>query len=71
MGVRRSMTRKDYNLLAEVFKDNYECFNSAEKAGLRVYLKDLATALHNDNPRFIYHRFYTACGIEDKYLDKM
>ena len=66
------MTRKDYQLIADVFQRNriYDSFifdeearGSAYRAASRVAY-DLADALALDNPRFNRDTFLKACGIE-------
>ena len=54
------MTRKDYQLIADVIAVNW--FGSAElKADLA---NNLADKLEQDNPRFDRARFLTACGVK-------
>lgn len=54
------MTRKDYNLIADVIAVSW--FGNAElKADL---VSNLADKLEQDNPRFNRSIFLTACGVK-------
>ena len=64
------MSRKDYELVAGVFrnhvvsmmtcgKDNY----AAQVTELGILAEDMASALQGNNPRFNRARFLQACGI--------
>ena len=74
------MTRKDYELIAAVFK-RYADADSANEEHLksagfetphadrarasrtRLIIRDIATALQQDNPRFNPDTFLKACGL--------
>ena len=55
------MTRKDYELIAKVFKNAQEL--TTERAGVGVTAYLLANELAQDNPRFDRARFLSACGV--------
>lgn len=61
------MTRKDYNLLASSIRKAlyyYQGENHITEQKAIVHIaQTIADDLHQDNPRFIYLRFYNACGI--------
>ena len=58
------MTKKDYILLACVFKTNYELLSQAgHKTILWVVVKDICRELQHDNPRFDSDKFMKACGM--------
>jgi len=60
------MTRKDYNLLAEVIKDTREEFNYLNLSSrelLNALTNKLINRLENDNPRFDSEKFYKASSI--------
>ena len=52
------MTRKDYQLIAEVFA------RSAGDDLAKLIALNLADKLEQDNPRFNKARFLTACGVK-------
>jgi len=52
------MTRKDYQLIAQVFARAN--FNSID-----LLARDLATELEAENPRFDRARFLSACGVSE------
>lgn len=61
------MTRKDYVLIAEAFKQEAEQYfdrgeESAEKAAIRLTAQRMARMLESDNARFDRARFLRACG---------
>jgi len=56
------MTRKDYQLIAEVFANFGKIIVLEETIGIDIAL-NLADALQADNPRFDRARFLTACGV--------
>lgn len=68
-----SMTKKDYELLANWVNDNtYTLLIRDEFTGekkddeitfSRDAVKQLAATLHNDNPKFDCDRFLAACGV--------
>lgn len=58
------MTRKDYRLIAEVIKVTYLDTDYTGRIALEKFTKELSAKLHQDNPRFLYKRFYVACGLE-------
>jgi hypothetical protein len=58
------MTKKDYILLARVFKMNYEILQQqGHKMMLWLIVKDLCKELQHDNPRFDQDKFIKACGM--------
>lgn len=72
------MTRKDYELIAKVFKEIrnefYRDMTDADTAhgwdknlfagvGVRILAENLAKELEQDNPRFDRQRFLDACGV--------
>jgi hypothetical protein len=56
------MTRKDYQLIAEVFANFGKIIILEETIGVDI-ARDLADALQADNPRFDRARFLAACGV--------
>jgi hypothetical protein len=54
----QEMTRKDYQLIAQVFARAN--FNSID-----LLARDLATELEAENPRFDRARFLSACGVSE------
>jgi hypothetical protein len=52
------MTRKDYQLIAEVFA------RSTGDDLAKILAENLADKLEQDNPRFDKARFLTACGVK-------
>jgi len=52
------MTRKDYQMIAEVFA------RSAGDDLAKILAENLADKLEIDNPRFDRARFLTACGVK-------
>ena len=61
------MTKRDYDLIAAVFKANIDvCHEEGLSAHARAYArlaKQLASELLNTNPRFHMSKFLTACGV--------
>ena len=56
------MTRKDYQLIAQVFANVGEIVELSETIGADL-ARNLADALQVDNPRFDRARFLAACGL--------
>lgn len=61
------MTRKDYIIIAAVFKQMLEDPASAAAGpiALKRAAERMAHALKQDNSRFDYSRFLAACGIKE------
>ena len=57
------MTRKDYQLIADVFANFGKMIELEETIGADL-ARNLADALQADNPRFDRDRFLTACGVK-------
>jgi hypothetical protein len=57
------MTRKDYQLIAQVFANVGEIVELSETIGADL-ARNLADALQADNPRFDRARFLEACGVK-------
>ena len=59
------MTKKDYVMIAEIFKSNREDFIEGEDGYtvIRIMAHQIANALQEDNPRFNRALFLTACGV--------
>jgi len=57
------MTRKDYQLIAEVFANFGQIIELEETIAADI-ARNLANALQADNPRFDRDRFLTACGVK-------
>lgn len=57
------MTRKDYQLISEVFAQFGNICNLEETIGADI-ARNLADALQADNPRFDRARFLEACGVK-------
>jgi len=57
------MTRKDYQLIAEVFANFGQMIELEETIGAEI-ARELANVLQNDNPRFDRARFLDACGVK-------
>lgn len=57
------MTRKDYQLIADVFANFGQMIELSETIGADI-ARELANALQADNPRFDRARFLTACGVK-------
>lgn len=53
------MTRKDYELIAQVLKDSSDCMDELSMAAL---IDNFATELQNQNPRFNREQFIWAAG---------
>jgi hypothetical protein len=53
------MTRKDYQLIAEVIATTWH----ASAVGKREFALNMADALAGTNPRFNRELFLTACGV--------
>jgi hypothetical protein len=61
------MTRKDYRLIADTIKS---CEPNKDLS-LRFFTYKLADKLWQDNQRFMYDRFYLACGLDkEQYQDQ-
>lgn len=60
------MTRKDYRLIAAVFRTGYKqvANNDYERAVVAVMVDRLAEALTKENPRFDREKFLKACGVK-------
>jgi len=58
------MTRKDYELIAEVFSDHNRRYGRRTAAVADELAEDMADALKEDNPRFDRERFLKACGLD-------
>ena len=56
------MTKKDYELIAEVLLNNVSGVASEPYAITLV--NDMANALQDDNPKFDRNKFLIACGVE-------
>ena len=56
------MTRKDYQLIAEVFANLGQIIDIKETVAVDL-ARNLADALETDNPRFDRARFLVACGV--------
>lgn len=58
------MTRKDYELIAQVFADLESDFNNcgSDEVSLSVVIEELARAFGKENPRFDFDKFVKACG---------
>lgn len=59
------MTRKDYELLAEVLSNLNDDFNNggSDEVSLALVAGNIANALQLENPRFDRLRFLVACGV--------
>lgn len=57
------MTKKDYELIAQLISLNRGNFKS--KTAWHNYAKMVSYQLEIRNPKFKPHTFLTACGIED------
>lgn len=56
------MTRKDYEAIAKVFRDNGKRLLTAHESSIWLVMRqDIADVLAADNPRFQRERFYAAC----------
>lgn len=66
------MTRKDYKIIANVFKEEWNSIpytyndTTTAKACLLELIVNMADQLETDNPRFLYKRFYEACGVGEE-----
>ena len=56
------MTRKDYELIAKVFK-KFPRYTDELALNIEVLATELGKALEQDNPRFDRARFLDACGV--------
>jgi hypothetical protein len=67
------MTRKDYQLIAEVIANLNADFNTdgEDTVSLSLVAKELAEALETDNPRFDRNRFLVACGVTSDLSQRM
>ena len=59
------MTKKDYVMIAEIFKSNREDFIEGEDGYtvIQIMAHQIANALQEDNPRFNREIFLKACGV--------
>lgn len=59
------MTRKDYQLIAEVLSNLNDDFNNggSDEVSLALVAGNIANALQLENPRFDRNRFLVACGV--------
>jgi hypothetical protein len=55
------MTRKDYETIARILKEHRDSDGNREI--LNDIAKELAAVFVEDNPRFLPHRFFVACGL--------
>lgn len=58
------MTRKDYQLIADIFANIVEDFGQGEPVQPSLIAEELSDALAKDNPRFDRERFLKACGVK-------
>ena len=58
----KKMTRKDYNLIAEVLRDSLDLI--VDDLALEALASNFADELALDNPRFDRARFLAACGVK-------
>jgi hypothetical protein len=58
------MTRKDYELIADVFNDHNARYSRRTSAISDELARDMADALATTNPAFDRVRFLRACGLE-------
>lgn len=59
------MTKKDYELIAEVFAHHRKSYGGRTDSVTVELINDLADALKDDNPLFDRYKFMVACGLED------
>lgn len=59
-----SMSRQDYNRVAEILKDA----EPNTDLGLRIVVYKMADMFKADNPRFVHERFYEACGLAKEHF---
>jgi len=59
----KTMTRKDYELIARVFADLNESESEGDKVSLARVARELAIELWKDNERFDGDKFLKACGL--------
>ena len=59
----KTMTRKDYQVIAQAIKDTRENYY-AENLAIAHVVGVLASRLKEDNPRFDVYKFVDACGIK-------
>lgn len=59
------MTRKDYELIAKVFRNLSDDFSNggSDEVSLSLVASELAEQLSAMNPRFDSRRFLDACGV--------
>ena len=59
------MTKKDFELIAEIIFRNQEQFTEGEEGNslLRVMSHQFANELENTNPRFNREKFLKECGV--------
>ena len=58
------MTKKDYELIANWIKPNYEAVGNDTKIVLQVIIGRLCSTLKSDNPHFNRGKFLEACGLQ-------
>lgn len=63
------MTKKDYELIASVLRDEYIYSPPEHKKVIEGVAELMAQRLRGDNIRFDSLRFYQACGIEAENHD--
>lgn len=64
------MTRKDYQLIADVIKVERNASRGAAKLAVETVAASMAIALKRDNPRFDADRFLAACGIPETEINQ-
>lgn len=59
------MTRKDYQVIAQVLANLYSDFNNggSDEVSLSLVVDEMSKALEQDNPRFNADNFRKACGL--------
>lgn len=62
------MTRKDFQLIADVLKNADEVADSESLTALAVMFAD---ALEDENPRFDTEKFLRACGVNPIFTERM
>ena len=67
------MTRKDYELIAEVLNRLNTDFNNggSDEVSLTLVIKELSNAFETDNSRFNSEKFLRASGINPKFTERM
>ena len=61
-------SRKDYEAIASIIKDNYDISTKSVKFVLRDMTDQIAQYFANDNPQFNRLIFINACGMTEKRL---